>query len=151
MLNLDELVESTLLSIEFDHGERTARFSFRTANTSYAENTSFRLDIIASGVESLLGDTLREINIVDFVEVYSETSSSDEALIEDLTYLYQGGETTLLPPRLKEQMEGVRSGQLVLLKFVPVCGALLMVLAKRVDVEKFTPFSSTTMSHPPSR
>jgi hypothetical protein len=136
MLNFDELVESTLISVEFNASEKTVRFSFRTANTSHTEDTSFRLDVVASGVESLLGDTLREINIVDFVEVHSEVSPSDDALIEDLTYLHQGGETSLMPPRLKNQVKDVRSGRMILVKFVPVCGALFMVLARRVSVEK---------------
>lgn len=127
--DFNELVEANLLSIAFNQDSKAIVLRFRSADESRD------ICITASQVVDFLGEDFRTCNIVDFVRVFSGEGPSDEDLREALTYVFRGSSSDVVPPQLELHASMVRKKELVLLDFVPVCGALIMVLARDVRVE----------------
>jgi hypothetical protein len=128
----DQFTEATLTGIAFQSSEKKVVLSFATADQSKG------LQVTASQVVHFLGEDFREANIVDFVRVYSGKGQTDESLAEALTFAFHGSNSDVIPPYLHEHMAMVRRSELVLVDFVPVYGAMIMVLARDVKVESMS-------------
>ena len=125
----DEMIEATLVEIAFQYNVKTIVFVFTSADRSKA------IRVTASKVVHFLGEDLREMNIVDFVRVHSGEETDDNSLTEALTHAFRGRDSDVAPPLLEQHFAMVRRRELVLLDFVPVCGASMMVLAHDIKVE----------------
>lgn len=128
MFPFDELIEATLTGIAFKPGEKTVVLSFATADQTRG------LQVTASQVVHFVGEDFRETNIIDFVRVYSGEGQTDKSLADALTFAFHGRNSDAVPPYLQEHLAMVRRSELVLIEFVPVYGAVIMVLAQTIEI-----------------
>lgn len=132
MPTFDEFIEATLSGIAFQPAEKKVALSFVTADQTR------KLLITASQVVHFVGEDFRETNIVDFVRVYSGEGHADKSLSEALAFAFHGRNSDAISPYQEEHMAMVRRNELVLIEFVPVYGAIIMILAQAFDIESMS-------------
>ncbi|HET8729277.1 MAG TPA: hypothetical protein VFO41_17385, partial [Alphaproteobacteria bacterium] len=92
--------------------------------------------VLATGVDDFVVSEMRIANIVDRVHVFGAEGAVDDLAAANCLFLLMRGRPPasgeLEWPALQERLSKIRNGLLNLLKFEPVYGATILLLAKEV-------------------
>lgn len=135
MEQMEQFVEATITSFQFDRAEREIRIEVTCA---WEENERKRITM--RGVNGFVIDDMRLYNIIDRITLFDSEGLERDHLgcASRLFYLLQKRDmdpSDLEWPTLNEKLSLIRSGVLRLVEIEPVCGASIVALIEGMQID----------------
>ncbi len=132
MINLSELVEADFLSVTISSAEKSVKLLI-------SDRRGIQWSIHAEGVDDVLVTGMRRSNIIDRVNFVAKRNEITDEVRDKIYFLMR--EKYPLPKDLEwspfmEKIHVIEAEKLCFLEIEPVYGAMVLLLAKKIEVKK---------------